>query len=39
MDFGIVTGNLKKKDLILIIVDYQWGVGSKEENDSYMYHL
>ena len=34
MDFGIITGNLKQNDLILLIVDYQQGVGSKEENDS-----
>ena len=32
--FVIVTGNLKKNDLILLIVDYQRGVGSKEEYDS-----
>ena len=34
IDFGIVTGNLKKNDLILLLVDHQRGIGSNEENDS-----
>ena len=33
-DFGIVTGNLKKNDLILLIVEHQRGISSKEENAS-----
>ena len=32
--FVIVTGNLKKNDLILLIVDYQWGIVNEEEHDS-----
>ena len=33
-DYGIVTGNLKKNDLILLIVDYQRNIVNKEEHDS-----
>ena len=33
-DFGIRTGNLKKNDLILNIVDYQRDILNKEEHDS-----
>ena len=33
-DFGIVTGNLKKNDVILIIVDYQRKIVNEQENDS-----
>ena len=37
MDFGIVTGNLKKNDLKLIIVDYQWNIFNEEEHSSDIY--
>jgi len=33
-DFGIKTGNLKKNDLILLIVDYQRNIENEQENDS-----
>jgi len=33
-NYGIVTGNLKKNDLILLIVDYQRHIINKEEHDS-----
>ena len=33
-DFGIITGNLKKNDLILPIVDYQRNIVNEEERDS-----
>ena len=33
-DFGIITGNLKKIDLILLIVDYQRNIVNEQENDS-----
>ena len=34
MDQNIQTGNLKEKYLILLIVDYQRGIGGTEDNDS-----
>ena len=33
MDYNIQTGNLKKKDQILLIVDCQRCIGSTEENN------
>ena len=35
-DFGMTTGNLKKNDQILLIVDinYQQNIENKQENDS-----
>ena len=33
-DFGIKTGNFKKNDLILLIVDYQRNMINEQENDS-----
>jgi hypothetical protein len=33
-DFGTITGNLKKNDVILIIVDYQRKIVNEQENDS-----
>ena len=33
-EYGIKTGNLKKNDLIILIVDYQRGLKNEEEHDS-----